>query len=83
MVGGPAEEVLVPDILDNAYVIVEYEGGARAMLDLCMFAEASRNEQEISVVGDEGKVEALVTEAVMRVGRRRDGIGPRDGDTGA
>jgi predicted dehydrogenase len=65
----------VPDILDNAYVIVEYEGGARAMLDLCMFAEASKNEQEISVVGDAGKVEALVTEGVMRIGRRADGIG--------
>ncbi len=64
-----------PDILDNAFVIVEYEGGARAMLDLCMFAEASRNEQEISVVGTEGKVEALVTEGIVRVGRRSDGIG--------
>lgn len=64
-----------PDILDNAFVIVEYDGGVRAMLDLCMFAEASRNEQEISVVGDEGKVEALVGEAIVRVGRRADGIG--------
>jgi myo-inositol 2-dehydrogenase/D-chiro-inositol 1-dehydrogenase len=64
-----------PDILDNAYVIVEYAHGARAMLDLCMFAEASRNEQEISVVGDLGKVEALVTEGVVRVGRRSDGLG--------
>jgi predicted dehydrogenase len=65
----------IPDILDNAFVIVEYDGGVRAMLDLCMFAEASRNEQEISVVGDEGKVEALVGESVLRVGRRVDGIG--------
>ena len=65
----------VPDILDNAYVIVEYEDGARAMLDLCMFAEASRNEQELSVVGDLGKVEALVSEGLVRVGRRADGIG--------
>ena len=64
-----------PDILDNAYVIVEYAGGVRAMLDLCMFAEASRNEQEISVVGTTGKVEALVTEGVVRVGKRADGIG--------
>ena len=64
-----------PDILDNAYVIVEFEGGARGMLDLCMFAEASRNEQEISVVGDAGKVEALVSEGIVRVGRRADGIG--------
>jgi predicted dehydrogenase len=64
-----------PDILDNAYVIVDYLGGARAMLDLCMFAEASRNEQEISVVGTLGKVEALVTDGIVRIGRRADGIG--------
>lgn len=46
----------VPDIIDNAYAVVEYENGARAMLDLCMFAEGSKNEQEVSVVGDNGKV---------------------------
>lgn len=44
------------DILDNAYVIVEYEGGGRGVLDLCMFVEGSQNEQEISVVGASGKV---------------------------
>jgi hypothetical protein len=47
----------VPDIIDNAYVIVEFDNGSRGMLDLCMFAEGSRNEQEISVVGDIGKVQ--------------------------
>jgi hypothetical protein len=46
----------VPDIIDNAYVIVEFDNGSRGMLDLCMFAEGSRNEQEICVVGDIGKV---------------------------
>ena len=64
-----------PDIIDNAFVIVEYERGARAMLDLCMFAEASRNEQEISVVGHLGKVEALFSEGIIRIGRRSDGYG--------
>jgi predicted dehydrogenase len=63
----------VPDILDNAFVVVDYADGSRGMLDLCMFAEGSRNEQEISVVGDQGKVEALVTEGIVRVGRRADG----------
>ena len=63
-----------PDILDNAYVIVEFANGVRGMLDLCMFAEASRNEQEIAVTGDEGKLEALVTESLLRVGRRSDGL---------
>lgn len=47
----------VPDIIDNAYVIVEFDNGSRGMLDLCMFAEGSRNEQEICVVGDIGKVQ--------------------------
>lgn len=50
----------VPDILDNAYVIVEYENGARALLDLCMFAEGSRYEQNIAVTGDLGKLETNV-----------------------
>ena len=63
-----------PDILDNAYVIVEYENGARSLLDLCMFAEASKNEREIVVVGPAGKVEALDTESVIRVGRRTEDI---------
>ncbi|NNF70305.1 MAG: Gfo/Idh/MocA family oxidoreductase [Acidimicrobiia bacterium] len=63
----------VPDIIDNAYVIVEYEGGARAMLDLCMFAEGSVNEQEIAVTGDVGKVEAFVPQNLVRIGRRADG----------
>ncbi len=59
-----------PDILDNAYVIVDYDNGVRALLDLCMFAEATLNQEEVSVVGDEGKVEALIPEMVVRIGRR-------------
>lgn len=58
------------DILDNAYVIVEFENGSRGMLDLCMFAEASKNEREIVVVGDKGKLEALDTESIVRIGER-------------
>ncbi|NND76244.1 MAG: Gfo/Idh/MocA family oxidoreductase [Ilumatobacter sp.] len=59
-----------PDILDNAFVVVDFADGSRGLLDLCMFAEASKNEREISVVGPLGKVEALDTESVLRVGRR-------------
>ncbi len=67
-----------PDIVDNAYVVIDYTNGARGMLDLCMFAEASKNEQELSVVGDCGKVEAMVTEGALRVGLRENGIGKID-----
>ncbi|MEZ8826772.1 Gfo/Idh/MocA family protein [Vibrio amylolyticus] len=49
-----------PDILDNAYVLVDFANGQRAMLELCMFAEGSQYQEEISVVGSEGKVEAFV-----------------------
>jgi myo-inositol 2-dehydrogenase/D-chiro-inositol 1-dehydrogenase len=49
-----------PDILDNAMVIVDFASGQRASLDLCMFAEGSRYQEEISVVGPLGKVECFV-----------------------
>jgi myo-inositol 2-dehydrogenase/D-chiro-inositol 1-dehydrogenase len=50
----------VPDILDNAYVIVDFESGQRASLELCMFAEGSRYQEEISVVGPRAKVECFI-----------------------
>lgn len=50
----------VPDIWDNGYVIVDFDSGARAMLELCMFAEGSEYQEEISAVGPKGKVECLV-----------------------
>jgi myo-inositol 2-dehydrogenase / D-chiro-inositol 1-dehydrogenase len=62
----------VPDILDSAYVIVEYPSGARAMLDLCMFAENSVDNEHLVVVGDEGKVESLLPSLTLRHGRRED-----------
>jgi predicted dehydrogenase len=62
----------VPDILDSAYVIVEYGSGARALLDLCMFAENSVDNEHLVVVGDEGKVESLLPSLTLRFGRRED-----------
>ena len=61
-----------PDILDSAYVVVEYPSGARAMLDLCMFAENSVDNEQIIVVGDEGKLESLLPSMTLRYGRRED-----------
>ncbi|WP_428670465.1 Gfo/Idh/MocA family protein [Roseibium sp.] len=49
-----------PDVLDNGYVIVDFENGSRAMLELCMFAEGSRYQEEVSAVGPLGKIEAFV-----------------------
>jgi len=61
----------VADILDNAYVIVDYANGARAALDLCMFAEGSRNEQELVATGDGGKLECTVPGAELVRATRR------------
>jgi myo-inositol 2-dehydrogenase / D-chiro-inositol 1-dehydrogenase len=61
-----------PDILDSAFVIVEYASGARASLDLCMFAENSIDNEHITVVGDQGKLESLLPSGVLRFGLRED-----------
>ncbi len=62
----------VPDILDSAFVIVEYPSGARASLDLCMFAENSVDNEQLVIVGDQGKLESLLPSGVLRYGRRED-----------
>ncbi|GAB0489755.1 hypothetical protein MMPV_000980 [Pyropia vietnamensis] len=59
-----------PDILDNALVIVNYGTSARASLDLCMFAESSAHQEELSVVGAAGKLEALLPQNTVRTGLR-------------
>ena len=61
-----------PDILDSAYVVVEYPSGARALLDLCMFAEGSMDNEHITVVGDEGRLESLLPSLQLRHSRRED-----------
>lgn len=60
----------VPDILDNAFVIVDFASGARALLDLSMFAEGSAHEQELVAVGDAGKVQVRLP-GFMEVARGR------------
>lgn len=58
------------DILDNAYVIVEFDNGVRALHDLCMFAEASQNQEEMTAMGDAGKLECRIPSGNLIVGRR-------------
>ena len=48
------------DILDNAFVIVDFANGVRAMLDLCMFSEGSRFQEEITAVGPEGRIDVFI-----------------------
>jgi predicted dehydrogenase len=60
-----------PDVIDNAYVVVDFENGVRAMLDLCMFAEASRDQEEIAATGDLGKVECGIPSSTLIIGKRQ------------
>ncbi len=49
-----------PDIVDNAFTIVDFKNGARAALDLCMFAEGAYFQEAIAATGDKARVEAFV-----------------------
>ena len=50
----------MPDIIDNAFVIVDFANGKRASLDLNMFAEGSRYQEEICAIGPKAKLECFV-----------------------
>ncbi|MGI9356865.1 MAG: Gfo/Idh/MocA family protein [Rhizobiaceae bacterium] len=50
----------VPDIIDNAFVIVDFASGARGMLDLCMFADGSHWQEVISVTGLKARIDACI-----------------------
>ena len=49
-----------PDIIDNAFVIVDFANGVRGMLDLCMFAEAAHWQEILTATGEKGRVEAFI-----------------------
>ena len=49
-----------PDIWDSGYVIVDFASGARAMLELSMFAEGSEYQEMVHAVGADGKLEVKI-----------------------
>jgi myo-inositol 2-dehydrogenase / D-chiro-inositol 1-dehydrogenase len=49
-----------PDILDNALVVLDFPGRRRAVLELCMFADGARYQEEITAVGPLGKLDVRV-----------------------
>ena len=63
------------DVIDTAFVIVDFEGGSRAALDLCMYAEGSKEQEEIYIVGEKGKLEVSIPGADV-VWSPRDKSGP-------
>ena len=70
-----------PDIIDNAYVIVNFENGARSLLELCMFAENSDMQEELVATGNKGKIETSVPPDNSGKTSSNIRIGMRDGKT--
>lgn len=60
------------DIVDNAFVMIEYENGARAQLTLCFFSPFG-NDLEIGAVGGKGKIESWVRAHRIHLWRNTDG----------
>jgi predicted dehydrogenase len=55
----------IPDIIDNSFTIVDFESGARAMLDLCMFAEGAEEQEQLVAIGDAAKLEVGIPSGVV------------------
>jgi len=53
------------DIIDNAWVIVEYASGARGMLGMCLCLEMF-DKVELGAVGSEGMLEGVISETFYR-----------------
>ena len=49
-----------PDIIDNSYTTVDFANGVRAMLDLSMFADGAENQEEITAVGSQARLDCLI-----------------------
>jgi len=56
------------EILDNAQVLIEYEGGRRATLELCLFAPAG-GDCEIGACGDQGRIDTWNQALELRLHR--------------
>jgi predicted dehydrogenase len=54
-----------PDIIDNSYTTVDFANGVRAMLDLSMFAEGAANQEEMTAVGDRGRLDVMIPEGAL------------------
>jgi predicted dehydrogenase len=54
-----------PDIIDNSYTVVDFAGGVRAMLDLCMFAEGAKTQEEITAVGDAARLDVRIPDGAL------------------
>ena len=65
-----------PDIIDNSYTVVDFDGGQRAMLDLCMFADGAEEQEELVVTGPLARLRLAVPPGELEYAPRA-GPGPK------
>ncbi len=56
MAQGGRNVLLDREVLDNAQVLIEYEGGKRATLEVCLFAPYG-GDCEVGIAGDKGRID--------------------------
>ncbi|MEJ0049539.1 MAG: Gfo/Idh/MocA family oxidoreductase [Rhodospirillales bacterium] len=54
-----------PDIIDNSFTVVDFANGARAMLDLCMFAEGMEEQEKLTAIGDMAALEVGIPSGIL------------------
>ena len=59
-----------PDIIDNAFTVVDFANGVRAMLDLCMFAEGAEEQEEITAVGSKARLQVFIPSGDIELAHR-------------
>ena len=59
-----------PDIIDNSFTVINFENGARAMLDLCMFAEGEEQQEAVAAMGDKAKLEVTIPSGELTLSPR-------------
>lgn len=55
----------VPDIMDNAFVIVEFDNGVRACHELCMFVTQLEQREHLTVTGTKGALEVMIPQGEL------------------
>ena len=66
-----------PDIIDNSFTVVDFEGGVRALLDLCMFAEGAEQQEEIAATGDKARLEVFIPAGEIVLSKRVGFMNPK------
>ncbi len=66
----PDPELIIqkPDIIDHAYVLVQYENTAVANLGLCMYQKQPQEGLEIGIIGDNGAHSLAKTDVILTAG---------------